>query len=73
MLLKTCVCRPEIGPKHFDKFKPEPGPKPGSNPARPEKPGPTYNSASLCLVLPQKQRTQMPETFRALFMNTVAR
>jgi len=22
---KTYVCRPEIGPKHFDKLKPEPG------------------------------------------------
>jgi len=37
---KTCVWRPEIGPKHFDEHKPEPGPNPG----RPEKPGPTYNS-----------------------------
>ena len=35
------MCRPEIGPKHFDKFKPEPVP----NPARPEKPCPTYKSA----------------------------
>jgi len=24
--ITTCVCRPEIGPKHFDKLKPEPGP-----------------------------------------------
>jgi len=41
MLLKTCVCRPEIGPKHFDKLKHEPDP----NTVRPEKPGMTYNSA----------------------------
>jgi len=26
MLLKICVCRPDIGLKHFDKLKPEPGP-----------------------------------------------
>jgi len=43
MVLKTCVCRLEIGPKHLDKLKPEPGP----NPARLEKPGPTYNSGSI--------------------------
>jgi len=29
MLHKSFVSRPEIGPKHFDKPKPEPGPKPG--------------------------------------------
>jgi len=34
---KKFVSRPEIGPKHFEKFNP--------NPARPEKPSPTYNSA----------------------------
>jgi len=32
MLYKSFVCRPEIGPKHFDKLKPEPGPK---SPTRP--------------------------------------
>jgi len=26
MLHKCFVCRPKIGPKHFDKLKPEPGP-----------------------------------------------
>jgi len=26
MLHKRFVCRPEIGPKHFDKLKPKPGP-----------------------------------------------
>ena len=31
MLHKSFVCRPEIGPKHFNTLKPEPGP--------------TYNSA----------------------------
>ena len=37
--------RPEIGPKYFDKLnKPEPGPSLARNLARPEKPGPTYNS-----------------------------
>jgi len=38
---KTSVWRPEIGPKHFDKFKLGPGSKSGT----PEIPGPTYNSA----------------------------
>jgi len=33
---KNFLCRPEIGPKHFDKLKLEP--------ALPKKPGPTYNS-----------------------------
>jgi len=26
VVAKNYVCRPEIGPKYFDKFKPEPGP-----------------------------------------------
>jgi len=26
MVYQTCVYRPESGPKHFDKLKPEPGP-----------------------------------------------
>jgi len=37
MLHKRFVFRPEIGPKHFDKLKPEPG----------TKPGPTYSSGGL--------------------------
>ena len=41
MLQKTCVCRPEIGPKHFDNLKPESGPKPA----------PTYNSEFKTLAL----------------------
>ena len=28
-MVETCICRPEIGPKHFDKLKPEPGSKAG--------------------------------------------
>ena len=28
MLWKGFVCRPKIGPKHFEKLKPEPGPSP---------------------------------------------
>jgi len=35
------VCRPEIGPKHFQKLT--------RNPARPEKFGPTYNAPAKCL------------------------
>jgi len=42
-VIKSFVSRPEMGPKHFDKLKPEPGPNPARNPARPEKSGPTYN------------------------------
>ena len=38
------------GRKHFDKLKPKPGPSLAQNPARPEKPGPTYNSASATIV-----------------------
>jgi len=30
MVQKSCVCRPEISPKYFDKLKPEPA----RNPAR---------------------------------------
>ena len=48
MLWKTCVCRPEIGQKHIDKLKPEPGRKPG---VRPEKSRP---DSQLC----QKQFPQ---------------
>jgi len=39
---KNFICRPEIGPKHFDKLKPSPA----RISARPEKPVPTYNTVN---------------------------
>ena len=41
MLSKSFVCRPEISPKYYDKFKSELCPNLAQTP---EKPGPTYKS-----------------------------
>ena len=51
---KKVVCRSEISPKHSVKLKPEAGPRPARNQARPEKPGPTYNSG--CQTVLRKSR-----------------
>jgi len=43
---KNIVCRLEIGPKHFNKLKPKPGPQPV----------PTYNSTYFVLRIPEYPR-----------------